>query len=155
MRITDFLKKECIKVYLEGTNQEEIIKELIELIFKNDPEINKDEALEGLFKRENIESTAIGEGVAIPHAKIEKGKDISVAFGLLEKGAEFNSLDGKPVKLVFLILYPKDKINLQLRFLARVARLLRQSGLHDSLFNCKSPKDVIDTFKHYEDKHFH
>ena len=155
MRITDYLKKECIRIYLEGNSKEETIKELADLIFQNYPGINRDEALKGIFEREKLDSTAIGKGVAIPHSRIESGKDISVAFGMLREGADFNSLDGKPVRLVFLILFPKTKVNLQLRFLARVARILQHSELYNNLFDCKSPEDVLATFKQYEDRHFH
>jgi mannitol/fructose-specific phosphotransferase system IIA component (Ntr-type) len=155
MRITDFLKKECIKVYVEGKNRESIIEELLDLIIQNYPAINKEVALAGLFKREKLESTAIGRGVAIPHARIENCDNISVAFGLLNKGVDFKSLDNKPVRVIILILFPKEKITLQMRFLARVARLLHHSGLHDKLFECSSQDDVLDSFKNYEDKHFH
>ncbi len=155
MRITDFLKKECVKVYLQGTNKKEIINELLELILRDNPAINREEASRGVFKREKIESTAIGRGVAIPHARIESCNDICVAFGLLAADVDLNSLDSMPVKLVFLILFPKDKLNLQLRFLARAARLLQHGSLHDALMECKNSKAVLETFKNYEDKHFH
>jgi mannitol/fructose-specific phosphotransferase system IIA component (Ntr-type) len=155
MRITDYLQKECIKVILEGNTKEEIILELLDLIIQNHPEIDEKDARKGLLERENLESTAIGDGIAIPHTKIEKGQDIFAALGLLHKDVKFNSLDNEPVKLVFLILYPKAKINLQLRFLARVSRLLQHSNLQVSLFECKTLDDVLDTFRHYEDKHFH
>ncbi len=155
MLITDYLKEECIDISLKGANKEEVIKKLLDLILKSDPEINREEALEDLFAREKLESTAIGNGVAIPHARVEKGLGIKVAFGLLKDDLDFDPIDNKPVELVFLILFPKEAVGLQLRFLARVARLLHQKGLHDNLFACKSAKEVVDTFKIYEEKHFH
>jgi mannitol/fructose-specific phosphotransferase system IIA component (Ntr-type) len=155
MLITDYLKEECIDISLSGENREEVIKKLLDLILKSDPGINREEALEDLFAREKLESTAIGKGVAIPHARVEKTSGIKVAFGLLKNGLGFDSIDNKPVELVFLILFPKDEVGLQLRFLARVARVLQQSGLHDSLLACKSAKEVVDIFKIYEEKHFH
>lgn len=155
MLITDYLKEECVDISLSGENREEVIKKLLDLILKSDPGINREEAFEDLFAREKLESTAIGNGVAIPHARVEKVSDIKVAFGLLKDNLDFDPIDKKPVELVILILFPKKEVGLQLRFLARVARVLQQSGLHDSLLACKSEKDVVDTFKIYEEKHFH
>ena len=155
MLITDYLKEECIDISLSGENREEVIKQLLDLILKSDPGINREEALEDLFAREKLESTAIGNGIAIPHARVEKVSDIKVAFGLLKDNLDFDPIDKKPVELVILILFPKKEVGLQLRFLARVARVLQQSGLHDSLLACKSEKDVVATFKIYEEKHFH
>jgi len=155
MLITDYLKEECIDISLSGENKEELIKKLLDLIIKKDPEINRDEALSDLFAREKLESTAIGNGVAIPHARVEKVSDIRVAVGLLNYDLDFDPIDNKPVEFIFLILFPKDKVGLQLRFLARVARLLQQEGLHGNLLACKSAKEVVDTFKIYEEEHFH
>jgi len=155
MLITDYLKEECIDFYLAGENKEEIITKLLDLICKSDSGINRKEALEDLFAREKLESTAIGNGIAIPHARVDKASDIKIAFGRLKSALDFDSIDKKPVELVFLILFPKEEVGLQLRFLARVARLLHQGGLHDNLLNCKSVKEVMDTFKIYEEEHFH
>jgi len=155
MLITDYLKEECIDISLSGENKEDVIKKLLDFILKNDPGINREETLKDLFEREKLESTAIGNGVAIPHARIEKTSGIKVAFGLLKNNPDFDSIDKKPVELVFLILFPKEEVGLQLRFLARVARLLQQSGLYENLLACKSAKEVVDTFTTYEEKHFH
>ena len=155
MLITDYLKQECIDISLSGENKEEIIKQLLDLIIKSDPGVNREEALEDIFAREKLESTAIGNGVAIPHARVEKVSGIKVAFGFLKDNLDFDPIDNKPVELVFLILFPKQEVGLQLRFLARVARLLQQKGLHNNLLLCKSAEEVIGTIKVYEEKHFH
>ncbi len=155
MQITDYLKEECVDISISGQNKQEVITNLLDLIVKSDPEISREEALEDLFKREKLESTAIGNGVAIPHARIEKMSGVKVSVGFLNGSLDFESIDKKPVELVFLILFPKEEVGLQLRLLARVARLLHDGGLHESLLSCKSGKEVIETFKTYEEKHFH
>ena len=155
MLITDYLKEECIDISLSGESKAAVIIKLLDRIIDADPEIIRDEALEDLFSREKLESTAIGNGIAIPHARVKNISDIKVAFGLLTDDPGFDSIDKQPVQLVFLILFPKEKVGLQLRFLARVARLLQQRGLHDSLIQCSSQKEILDTFKLYEEKHFH
>ena len=155
MLITDYLKKECIRTALNCKNKEEIIKELLDLIAINYRGIDREKTLNAVLERENIESTSIGNGIAIPHARIGNCKDICVCIGLLQTGMDLNSIDGKPVKIVFLILFPENKINLQLRFLARIARLLHDSMLSNALFECTSPENIIDTFTDYENRHFH
>ena len=155
MLITDYLKEECIDISLSGHNKEAVVKKLLELIVKSDPSIKPEETLEKLFEREKLESTAIGNGVAIPHARIGKLPDIKAAFGLLKDDTDFDPIDKKPVELVFLILFPKEKLDLQLKFLARAARLLQHRGLHDNVLVCKSGQAVIDAFRVYEEKHFH
>ncbi len=155
MLILDYLKKECISIDLKGENKEEVLKELAELQFDSYPNVDRKEAFESLFEREELLSTGIGEGIAIPHARIKSSKEISVAFGLLKKDIDFSSLDNKPVRIIFLIFFPKDEVSLQIRFLARVSRLLKHSSLHDDLFKCTSQEEVINTIKQYEKKHFH
>jgi len=155
MLITDYLPQDCITTNLTGSNKQEIINNLAELIFRRFPEIDKKEALEGIWERERLMSTGIGEGVAIPHARIESSPEIVTAFGLLPTQINFDSLDGKPIKLVVLILFPKDEVSLQLKYLARVSRLLQRTSLHDDLFQCQSAEQVLKTIKIYEETHVH
>lgn len=155
MLILDYLKKECVSIDLKGETKEEILKELAELQFSSYPNVDRHEAFNSLFEREALLSTGIGEGIAIPHARIKSCKEISVALGLLKKEIDFGSLDNKPVRMIFLIFFPKDDVGLQLRFLARVSRLLKHSSLHDDLFKCRTQEEVINTIRQYENKHFH
>ena len=155
MLITDYLLQECITTSLSGNNKKEIIENLAEIVFSNYPEINKQEALDGIKERENLMTTGIGNGVAIPHARIESSPDIVTAFGLLPKEVDFNSLDDRPVKLVVLILFPKDKVSMQLKYLARVSRLLQKTSLHDDLFRCQTSEEVYNTIQEYEGAHLH
>ncbi len=117
--------------------------------------MDRQEAFDSLFEREALLSTGIGEGIAIPHARIKSCTKISVAFGLLKKDIDFSTLDNKPVRIIFLIFFPKDEVSLQIRFLARVSRLLKQTSLHNDLFKCNNQEDVIKTIKQYEKTHFH
>ncbi len=155
MRITDYLNEECIDVSLGGKTKNDIIAELAQLIFKQYPAVNHDTALSELMARENLESTAIGKGIAIPHAGITDTDTIYAAAGLIPGGADMDAIDDKPVTLVLLILYPKNNVNLQLRFLARVSRLLHDQSLREELYTCKTPADFHQIFKQYEDRHFH
>lgn len=155
MRITDYLKEACIDPRLSGESKAAVIEKLLGLIVREDPGIDGEQALKDLDQREELESTAIGSGIAIPHARIDGLSGIKTAFGLLKDDPGFEPIDRKPVQLVFVILFPKEDIGLQLRFLARTARLLHNSTLRDDLLACTSAKAVFETFRAYEEKHFH
>ncbi|MFH2132554.1 MAG: PTS sugar transporter subunit IIA [bacterium] len=155
MLITDYLKKECIVVNLKAEKKDQLITALAELQFENHPEIDREEAIAGLYEREKILSTGIGEGIAIPHARLKSIDRISVSCGLLQDEADFDAIDAKPVKMIFLVFFPEDEVNLQLRFLARISRLLRHAELRENLLCCHRPEDVIDVFRQFEADHFH
>ncbi len=155
MRITDYLKKEDIKVFLTGKNKKEIIGELVSFLGSHHPDINTKEVLGKVMEREGLETTGIGEGVAIPHARVDNLEDVHVVFGLHREGVGFNALDGKPARIFCLVLYPAAEISLQIRFLARLSRLFHVEDLRDKLCTCKKPDEVFDTIKSFEDTHFH
>lgn len=155
MLITDYLKQDCIAVDLKGETKEEAIINLADLIFKKFNKIAKKETIKCLFERENIMTTGIGEGIAIPHARISGVQDIITAFGFLKKAVDFNSIDNKPVRLMVLILFPNDQVGSQLKYLARVSRLLKRNVLHDDLFNCKTSAEIYRKIKEYENIHFY
>jgi mannitol/fructose-specific phosphotransferase system IIA component (Ntr-type) len=76
------------------------------------------------------------------------------AMIILEHPVDYNSLDGKPVKLFFMIITPEEKVNLHLRFLARVSRVLRDKQVRQDLFNCEDRDQAMDILREYESKHF-
>ncbi|MBU0504561.1 MAG: PTS sugar transporter subunit IIA [bacterium] len=155
MRITDYLTKNDIKINLIGRSKQDIIEEMVAFMVSKHPEIKGKEALAKVLERESLETTGIGEGVAIPHARLDCLDDLQIVCGSVPDGADFKSLDDKPVKIVFLILYPEDQISLQIRFLARVSRLLHVSGLKNRLFASKSSDELYEVLKNFEDTHFH
>ena len=154
MRIIDILNIDCIKIPLRNNDKNEIIKELLNVISITHREINTKEAFEELIEREKIETTAIGHSVAIPHARINNLPKVYLAFGITKNGAYFDSIDDKPVKLVFLILFPAEEVRAQLSLLARLSRLLKDETLREELMQCRSNQSVIDVFTQYEAKHF-
>ncbi len=150
MQIIDFLKKECVRIDVPGCDKKDVIRELAKLLLKFHPEIDAEEAIEGLYQREGVLSTGIGRGVAIPHARLDSCREICIALGLLREGTNFESLDKKPVKLVFLILFPKDDVGLQLKTLAKLSRILLKGGLAQRLLRAQTTEEVIDEFEAYE-----
>jgi len=154
MKLTDYLTLKNIKVGLSGSKKEEIIEELLDIAESVSPGMNRTEAFEGLKKREKVGSTAVGKGVAIPHTGIKNCSRILPVIALSEEELNYESLDGKPVRLFFMIIYPENEIKLQLKFLARVSRLLRHDSLRESLMKCSSPAEIMDILIKYEAEHF-
>lgn len=154
MKLTDYLTSKNIKIGIKGRAKEEIIEELITVAESVSPGLNREEAVRGLMKRESIGSTGVGRGVAIPHTGVKNCSKILPVIALAEEGVNYESLDGDPVKLFFMILYPENQIQMQLKFLARVSRLLRNEELRNSLMDCRSPEEILGVLTAYESEHF-
>ena len=143
MKIIDFLKEEAIVPDLKATDKESVIKELVTLL-KGIGEISDQEKIvEIILEREKLGSTGIGQGIAVPHAKTDDVKQIVVAFGLSQKGVNFESLDEEPVYLIFLVLAPVDATGMHLKLLAKIARLLKDKVFRNSLKSCKGKRREI------------
>jgi fructose-specific phosphotransferase system IIA component len=96
-----------------------------------------------VLEREKLGSTAIGAGIAIPHARANTVNEVSIAFARSSQGIDFNSADGDPVNLIFLLAAPVESGSLYLKLLARISRLLRYQDLIDSLKNATTKEEVI------------
>jgi len=145
MKISDFLSKKAVVTDLKSSKKEDILRELVDALVTSG-EIEKrhrNKLIESLMARETLGSTAIGQGVGIPHAKSDCVKKLIAAFGLSRKGVDFDSLDGEPVYIFFLLLAPADSAGPHLKALARVSRLLKDKYFRDSLRQCQDDKSVI------------
>lgn len=153
MKIGDYLKEDRISLNLKSSNKEESVKE-ISMLLKSAKEINDFEAFIGeVFEREKLNTTGIGNEIAIPHARTDAVKDFVIAFGRSKEGIEFNSLDGNPAKLIFLMGTPKHKgVRAYLKILAHLTRLLKKESFRNSLLTAYNSKEIIDIFKKAEDE---
>ncbi|MFA5410419.1 MAG: PTS sugar transporter subunit IIA [Candidatus Omnitrophota bacterium] len=154
MKIMDFLSKKAIITDIKSTKKEEVIRELVEALI-NAGEIekrNRNKLIEALLAREALGSTAIGQGVAIPHAKADCVEKLIAVFGLSKKGIDFDSLDGEPAFIFFLLLAPQDSAGPHLKALARISRLLKDKYFRDSLRACEDEKSVIRIISQEDEK---
>lgn len=145
MKILDFLSKKAVVTDLKSNKKEDILRELIDALI-NAEEVekrNRNKLVEALMAREALGSTAIGQGVGIPHAKCDCVDKLVAAFGLSRKGVNFDSLDGEPVYIFFLLLAPADSAGPHLKALARVSRLLKDKYFRDNLRQCQDDKSVV------------
>ncbi|MCX5703384.1 MAG: PTS sugar transporter subunit IIA [Candidatus Omnitrophica bacterium] len=154
MQITDFLSKKAIVIDIKSTKKEDIMKELVDALI-NAGEIEKrdrNKLINALMERESLGSTAIGQGIAIPHAKSDCVNKLVAAFGLSKKGVDFDSLDGELAYIFFLLIAPQDSAGPHLKALARISRLLKDKYFRDTLRACQDDKSVIKVITQEDEK---
>ena len=146
MNIMSFLDERAVSVELKAQdNKEEVIRELAELLVKSGAIKEKDvgKLVQILLKRESLGSTGIGQGVAIPHGKSDCVTRLVGAFGISHAGVNFDSLDGEPVHLFFLLVAPEDSAGPHLKALARISRLLKDKHFRDTLRAANDEQTVV------------
>ena len=154
MKIMDFLSKKAMTADIKSTKKQDVIKELVESLI-NAGEVGpryRNKLIEALMTREALGSTAIGQGVAIPHAKSDCVDKLVAAFGLSKKGVDFDSLDGEPAYIFFLLVAPQDSAGPHLKALARISRLLKDKYFRDSLRACQDEKSIMKIIAQEDEK---
>lgn len=131
--LDELLDPGSVVLQLEATDKKGVLAELSSLLVANQPREVQKAVLEALTQREEVGSTGIGDGVAIPHARTAAVHTIRVAAGVSQQGLDFQSLDQKPVYLFFLILTPAGAAGTHLKLLAQLTRLLRSASLREDL----------------------
>ncbi len=149
MRIKDFLSKECIKLDLEGTKKKDHIREMVNVLVSEGkvPANKAGNITDKLMEREKLGSTGIGQGIAIPHIKTEHVEDTTGALGISQKGVDFNSLDGEPVYISFLLLTPTGATNEHLLAISEISHFLKDKFYRDELRSVKNEKQAFKIIK--------
>ena len=142
MQLDQILKIEFICANLLAQTKTEALAELVNAIIKGGLKLKASSIIEILQQRENLASTGIGDGVAIPHGKIPELDEIIVAFGRSMEGIPFNSLDGKPVHLFFLLLAPENSSGQHLKILAKISKMLKDVDFRRKLLKAESKSDL-------------
>lgn len=133
MRIVDYLPQGVIAPDLAAADREDVLRELVALIARQDAELDPGAAFQALRERERLGSTGVGDGVAIPHAKVPGLRRLLAAFGRSAVGIDFDSIDERPVHLFFTILAPDNSVGAHLSLLARISRVCQRAGEIDRL----------------------
>ena len=142
MNINDMLSNDAFLVNFNGTSKKQVLEELSKLA-ETKLGINSRTLLENLTKRENLGSTAVGNGIAIPHANVANIDKPYVFVSTLVNGLDFNSTDDLPVDIIFLLIAPDNKSSEHLQALALISRLLRNKKLTTKLRGCKSSESAL------------
>lgn len=146
MKIEKLLTPNRILFDLKGGNKEEVIDELIELLYKDGVVTDKKEYKSAVMKREEQFSTGIGYGIGIPHAKSDAVSTAAIAFGISKDGIDFDSMDEKQVNLIFLIAVPNKSDDIHLKILSFISRRLMHNEVREKLMKAKNHEDVISSF---------
>ena len=145
------LKIKRVLLDLESRDKKRAVEELAATLKDAKEVVDFGAFLKEVFEREKLCSTGIGDGIALPHARTDAVKDFVIAFGRSGAGVEFDAIDGKPVKLIFLMGTPKEeKLGGYLRILAHLSRLLRSKSFRQSLLRAENAQTIIDAFNEAE-----
>ncbi|MFH1868968.1 MAG: PTS sugar transporter subunit IIA [Candidatus Omnitrophota bacterium] len=144
MKLMDFLNKDAVTTDIKSTKKEDVIRELVDILSKTNPIKEKEKLIKTLMDREALGSTGIGQGIGIPHAKSSSVNELTAALGISNKGVDFDSLDGEPTHIFFLLVAPEDAAGPHLKALARISRMLKDKFLRDSLISAKDKKTALD-----------
>ena len=155
MNIMGFLDERAVSTQIMSQHsKEDVIRELVDLLVKagtiKERDVNR--LVQILMKRESLGSTGIGQGVAIPHGKSDCVTKLVAAFGVSRTGMNFDSLDGEPVHLFFLLVAPEDSAGPHLKALARISRLLKDKHFRDSLRVAKDEKTLVKILRDEEER---
>jgi PTS system nitrogen regulatory IIA component len=145
MNISNLLKKNCIIVDLKASDKLSALKEIASFFALQNDHVNANTILKVLLDRENLGSTGIGDGIAIPHGKLGGFEEIFVGFGRSRKGVDFDALDGKPVHLFFILIAPESAVGQHLKVLAKLSRMLMDPGFRADLMNAVTADDLFKT----------
>lgn len=153
MKISDILRPEHIAVELKSNSKEEIIDELVDLLKGDDRVVDLDMVRYSVKERENIMSTGVGLGFAIPHSKTNGVISIIAAFGKRNEPIDFNSMDGKPVNLFFLLVGKENMVGPHIKLLSRISRMMNHEEFRNALKNARSSEEIYSIFVEEENKY--
>jgi PTS system nitrogen regulatory IIA component len=153
MKIVDILSEQLVIPELQGTSKDAVLQELAQHLSRVHPEINAKQLVDVLWERERLGSTAIGDGIAIPHAKLPGLRSVLAAFGRHRRGVDFQSLDGNPTRIFFLLVAPEDSVGQHLKALARVSRLLKDASFRDRLVSADGRSQLYDCIQQEDEKY--
>lgn len=153
MTLMEILSGNSVIVGLNGEGKREILEELVDVLEVGDNITDREKVLEAVLQREEIMSTGIGHGIAIPHGKSEYVKELGGVLGIKRKGVEFDSLDGQPTFIFFLLVSPMDVSGPHIKALARISRLLKGEEFRQELIDCPDNQTAIRILEEEESKH--
>lgn len=147
MLLTKYIAEDCIVTDLKAKNKADVLKELTNLLFESKKMKNMGPALDQIMAREATESTGIGHGIAVPHARVSGLKNLTCAVGRISEGLEFMAVDKKPVHLIFLICYPPTQQTTYLNFIATISKLLREKEHMKALLEADTDAQMFEVLE--------
>ena len=150
MKILDNLKKEAILDDLKSQDKKGIIEELVTPI-ASIASINHEDIVRVLLERERLGSTGIGNGIGIPHGKLKGIDSLILGFGLSRKGVDFESMDGQPTQIFFLLISPENSAGLHLKLLAQISKILKVDTFREKLIQATNTDEIYDIINNVDE----
>ncbi len=150
MKLIDFITPAHVKINLEADSKEEIIEELVSLLVETSDVSDPDAVYEAVMSREREGSTGLEKGVAIPHAKCDAVKSLSIVIGVSRAGVDFAAQDGKPSHLFFLMVAPTSESGPHVQAIAKIVKMIKLDKFRKKLVDAKKPQDVVDAIARVE-----
>ncbi len=147
MSLIELIDESVVRVPLNAKDKESVIRELVEVLYKAGKISDKAEVQKAVFTREALGSTGLTDGIAVPHGKSQAVTDLAIAIGIAPEGIAFESMDGSPSKLFFLIVAPPDKSGPHIEALSEIARMSRSKAFCRALANACDPAEVVSLLK--------
>ncbi len=145
MKLSEILEENHIIPDLKAGDKKGVLEELAETIVSHEPSVDKGSLVRVLLERERLGSTGIGEGVAIPHGKFNGISRPVISFGRSRKGLDFESMDGQPAFLFFLLVAPENSASIHLKALARIAKILKNGSFRQVLMEVHTREELYQT----------
>ncbi len=149
-KIYEILPENQILLNLKSRTKEESLKEIVTLMESSPHILDKDDLLENIMERERLETTGIGDGIALPHARTDSVDQLVIGFGRSEEGIEYDSLDGKLVHILFFIAAPKTSSTKVLKVLAKISRLLSKKNFREALLAVDTKQEIQELLRSRE-----
>lgn len=150
VKLSDVLTENRILINIHGKDKYDVLEKMVHAVKTSEKVKDVENLLKKVLEREKIKSTGIGGGIGIPHAQTSGVTDIIACLGISESGVEFNSLDGKPVHLIFLIATRERTNNTYLGLLSRIARLFIDEPFKQKIIQSTSPEEIINLIREKE-----
>lgn len=150
MKISDILTGDLIEVNLSVTDKEDAINKMIDIAQRSGKIIDIDEVRKSVFDREKLVSTGVGKGFAIPHSKTDNITDVIAAFAVLKDPIDFESIDNEPVKFIFLLIGKDSLLNIHIKLLSRISRLMNNDAFREKLQQADTKEKILNLFKEEE-----
>jgi PTS system fructose-specific IIC component len=154
MKISDILSADVIAVNMEVADKEDALKKIIALAANSKKILDINKVSETILEREKLVSTGVGKGFAIPHGKTDAISDIVAAFVITKEPIDFDSIDGEPVRFIFLLVGKETLLNTHIKLLSRISRLMNKDEFRQKLLEAKTSEEVLNIFKDEEKNYF-
>ncbi len=148
--IEELLDEDLILILDNVEDKFRLIEKMVDKTLSKGLVVTREPILEKIREREELESTGVVEGIAIPHARTEAVKDLLLAIAIVKEGFDFQSLDGKPVYIVFLIVAPEEAKKKYIQVLARISRMCRQEEFRAALREASSASEILDIIRQFD-----